>query len=111
MNNKPSNETLISRWLSVIIRGVVLRTPSELQIRTHKSWLLVRATLLQTEEEKETDVRPFVEIAIGKCRNFKFTPESTVELADFKGEWPPYQYMKEIDAPQLYAVNGQKLDS
>jgi hypothetical protein len=109
MNPQVDTKALMA-WLACIVRGYTLRHPEGIQIRQHKSWLLINSTLAPLEGDDEDKPRDFVNICISKCKDWKFTPDSEVKFVDFCDEWPPYSFIRELDKPQLVTVSGRRLD-
>ena len=102
------SEVEVTSWVALLVRGVTLRHPDNIQIRQHKSNLLINASLVKNVSDEGV---PYVNLIIKNCRDFKLTPSSEVHYSDFEGEWPPYAIMKELEKPQLVGIDGGKLNS
>lgn len=98
-----AGKALIGRWLTMLVRGILLRHPIDIQGHGHGTTLYLRAKLaknidLPTPEQIKhmgKDDFEYVDLYLKNVPELTFTPAATIHGTDFKGEWPPLELIKE----------------
>lgn len=98
-----AGRALIGRWLTTLVRGIMLRHPLDISGHGHGTTLYLRAKFaknfdLPTPEQiasMSEDDFEYKELYLKNVPDMAFTPAATIHEADFKGEWPPLNLIKQ----------------
>ena len=99
-------QTKIGNWLTLLVRGAMLRHPLDIKGHGNNDTLYIRAKFakdydLPTPEQKEKFTEEdyeYQDLFFNNVPEMTFTPLATAHTADFKGEWPPESLIKEHNA-------------
>lgn len=107
-------QQLTGVWLTILVRGLLMRAPLDIVAHGHKDKLYIRAKLYKKDGELTRDQRgeikkedipeedcEFEEMFLINTPNLQFNPGSQAFPADFKGEWPPESLIKEHETPKI----------
>lgn len=107
-------QQLTGVWLTIVVRGLLMRAPLDIQAHGHRDRLYIRVKLYKKDNEltraqrgeiakadiPEEDTE-YEELVLVNTPNMQFNPGSQAFPVDFQGEWPPISLIEEQEKPKI----------